>query len=81
VTHRFHPEALDEWHAAGLRYEDEREGLGVEFASAIRAAVGVVMIAPLRWPPFTRNTRAYRLDRFPYRTDWCTPFSRGRTKC
>ena len=23
--------------------------------------------APLRWPKYTRGTRAYRLDRFPYR--------------
>ena len=67
MIHRFHPEALDEWHAASLRYEVEQRGLGVEFVEAIRAAVGVVMAAPMRWPSFTRNTRAYRLDRFPYR--------------
>ena len=66
MTHRFHPEALEEWHAAGLRYEDQRENLGVEFAEAIRAAVVAVMVAPLTWPAFTAKTRAYWLHQFPY---------------
>lgn len=67
MIHRFHPEALDEWHAAGARYEDERKNLGVEFAQAIRAAVAAIMAAPRRWPPFSKATRVYRLKRFPYR--------------
>lgn len=67
MIHRFHPEALEEWHAAGARYEAERQNLGVEFAGAVRTAIVAIMAAPDRWPRYTAKTRAYRLDRFPYR--------------
>ena len=64
---RFDDPARDEWHDAVLAYEDQREGLGVEFVAAVREAARIIGDAPLRWPKYTRGTRAYRLDRFPYR--------------
>jgi plasmid stabilization system protein ParE len=67
VTHRFHAEALEEWHAAAAYYEDSREGLGVEFIQAVRTAIGIILQDPRMWPAFTEHAHAYRLDRFPYR--------------
>jgi mRNA-degrading endonuclease RelE of RelBE toxin-antitoxin system len=67
VIHRFHPEAIDEWHAAAAYYEEQREGLGIEFVAAVRDAIRVIMESPATWPPFTRDSKAYRLERFPYR--------------
>jgi mRNA-degrading endonuclease RelE of RelBE toxin-antitoxin system len=67
VTHRFHAEALEEWHAAAAYYEGLREGLGIEFIQAVRAAIEKVQQSPGAWPAFTTHSRAYRLDRFPYR--------------
>src|SRR4051812_41962186 len=67
MTHRFHAEALEEWHAAAAYYEGVREGLGIEFIQAVRGAIETILQSPGTWPPFTKNSKAYRLDRFPYR--------------
>jgi plasmid stabilization system protein ParE len=67
VTHRFHAEALEEWHAAAAYYEGLREGLGIEFIQAVRTAIEVIVQSPGTWPVFTKQSRAYRLRRFPYR--------------
>ncbi len=67
MIHRFHPEALDEWHAAAAYYESQREGLGVEFIEAVRGGIESILEGPNTWPVFTQSSRAYRLTRFPYR--------------
>jgi mRNA-degrading endonuclease RelE of RelBE toxin-antitoxin system len=67
MNHRFHPEALNEWHEAAAYYMGMGEDLGDEFVDAIREAVGIILDSPHRWPPFTEHTQAYRLHRFPYR--------------
>jgi toxin ParE1/3/4 len=67
MNHRFHPEALNEWHEAAAYYMDIRNDLGDEFVNAIREAIGIILDSPQRWPPFTEHTRAYRLHRFPDR--------------
>ncbi len=68
MTHRFHPEALEEWHQAAAYYEDQREGLGAEFARAVRDGAWEIVNSPTRWPAFAESgLRAYRLTRFPYR--------------
>ena len=64
---RFEEEARDDWHQAVLYYEDQKEGLGVEFVEAVRQAVQVIAAAPLSWPTYVKGTRAYRLTGFPYR--------------
>ena len=64
---RFEDEARQEWHEAVLVYEEARQGLGVEFVTAVRDAVQLISDSPSRWPAYTTNTHAYRLSRFPYR--------------
>jgi mRNA-degrading endonuclease RelE of RelBE toxin-antitoxin system len=67
VRHRFHPEALDEWHEAAAHYFQAREDLADEFVEAVRSAITTVLESPSRWPAFTEHTRAYRLHKFPFR--------------
>ena len=65
---RFHAAARAELVAATAWYEQEREGLGRDFALHVEAALERVVAAPLRWP-LSRDeprTRYVRLRRFPY---------------
>lgn len=64
---RFRADARNDWHDAVLHYEEQREGLGVEFVRAVREAFREIAAAPHRWPTYTEHTRAYRLAHFPYR--------------
>ena len=67
MTRRFHRGAQEELDAVAAQYEVLRERLGEEFLDELQRGLGAVLEAPTRWPPYRRGTRAYRLDRFPYR--------------
>lgn len=62
---RFTPEARDDLKRGALWYENQSRGLGADFTSAVRTAVGLVAQAPSRWP-LKHGTRRYVLRRFPY---------------
>jgi len=47
-------------------YNQERAGLGKEFAAAVDAGMDEVLEHPHRWPVLSGNTRRYRLKRFPH---------------
>lgn len=67
MTHRFRREAQEELDAVAAQYEAIRERLGEEFLDELQQGLRTVLEAPTRWPPYRWGTRAYRLDRFPYR--------------
>ena len=62
---RFTPEARQDLKHGAVWYEDHRRDLGVDFATAIRAAVNLVAQEPRRWP-IKHGTLRYVLRRFPY---------------
>lgn len=51
-----------------VRYELRREGLGIEFLSAVREAVRLVTQNPGAWQAseHTREVRRFVMDRFPF---------------
>jgi plasmid stabilization system protein ParE len=62
----FRPEAEDEVLATRRWYEERREGLGIEFASAVDAMVERIITRPLAFPYAHGETRRAVLRRFPY---------------
>jgi plasmid stabilization system protein ParE len=62
------PEAEEELREALAWYEDQREGLGLEFLGAVEGAMGRAASTPLRWPVWDLDERYRRivLQRFPY---------------
>ena len=67
MTARFHREALQEFDEVALNYALHGEHLGDKFTDEVRRALAEVTESPGRWPSYRKRTRAYRLDRFPYR--------------
>lgn len=62
----FRPEAEDEVLETRGWYEQRREGLGAEFASAVDAMVEHIVMSPLAFPCAHGETRRAVLRRFPY---------------
>ncbi len=62
------PEAEAELREALFWYEQQREGLGVEFLGVVEAAMLLAASTPRRWPLWLENDRYRRvvLRRFPY---------------
>jgi len=63
---RLHEAAKTEPEEAVAWYEAVRPGLGTELLDAFDAGLSKIAGFPRAWRPLSRNTRAYRLDRFPY---------------
>jgi len=63
---RFHPDAEAELNEAVDYYEGCEDGLGMEFAKAVYAAIQNICQFPLGWTPLSPNTRRCLLSRFPY---------------
>jgi plasmid stabilization system protein ParE len=66
VTLRLLPEAQQEIDEAFSHYEARRTGLGVRFIAALERGYDLVEAYPRAWPRARRNTRWYKLNRFPY---------------
>lgn len=62
----FRPEAEDEVLETRRWYEERREGLGAEFASAVDAIVERIVMNPVAFPCAHGETRRAVLQRFPY---------------
>jgi hypothetical protein len=63
---RVHEEAEEELEAAGLWYESQRKGLGLEFYDAVRQARAHAEAFPLTGPPLGERARRVRVEGFPY---------------
>jgi len=62
----FRPQADRELLSARRWYEEQRPGLGVEFARAIDEVVERISFRPLAFPSVHGETRRAVLRRFPY---------------
>jgi hypothetical protein len=63
------PEAESELEAAATRYEDAKEGLGVQFVAEMRRRVSEILEAPGSFPIFgdAKDVRcAHAIGRFPH---------------
>lgn len=61
-------DALEELEAAAVWYEDQRPGLGGEFAAEVERVLSAIAEQPLAFPRWERDATARRalLDRFTY---------------
>jgi plasmid stabilization system protein ParE len=62
----FHPEAQDEFASAARFYEDQRQGLGLDFTLAIQRTYERLLESPAAGPPFGRRLRRVLVPKFPY---------------
>ncbi len=62
----FSEEAEEDISKAYQWYEDQREGLGMEFIEAVRDAAKNVGYNPLFFSYRKENIRGYQIKRFPY---------------
>ena len=62
----FLPPAQTELAEAVAHYNEEREGLGAEFAVEVYRAIRRIVGHPLAWTKITKRVRLCRTKRFPY---------------
>lgn len=55
-----------ELHEAIAYYNEQRPGLGFEFAAEVRTALTRIMDFPDAWPKFSLRSRRCMLNRFPF---------------
>ncbi|MCC5848370.1 MAG: type II toxin-antitoxin system RelE/ParE family toxin [Verrucomicrobia bacterium] len=58
--------AVEEFQDAVVYYNQERPGLGYEFASEVKSAFQRIKEFPDAWPVFHETSRRCFLQRFPY---------------
>ena len=66
MSFSFHPEAATEFEAAVEWYEERSNGLGLDFAAAIREAILLAESMPLAWTRIEGDIRRVLVNRFPY---------------
>jgi hypothetical protein len=62
----FHPLAEQELNEAVDFYENERIGLGFEFASEIESSIKRILVFPNAWSKFGDKFRRILVNRFPF---------------
>jgi len=60
-----HPDALLEAEAGVAWYLARSRGAAEHFLAELDRAIGLIMEAPERWPPYVHDTRRYVLYKFP----------------
>lgn len=66
MSFTFHPEAAEEFEAAVAWYEERENGLGIDFAAEVNAAIRRAVAMPEAWALLTENIRRVLVSRFPY---------------
>jgi len=66
MSFTFHPEAAEEFEAAIAWYEDRENGLGIDFAAEVNAAIRRAVAMPEAWTLLAENIRRVLVSRFPY---------------
>jgi hypothetical protein len=62
----FHPEAQNEFVSAARFYEDQRQGLGLDFTLTIQRTYERLLGFPAAGAPFGRRLRRALVPKFPY---------------
>ena len=62
----FHPEALEEYNAAGFYYARKESGLDLRFIIAVENAIETILQDPLRYRRFDQDVRRCLTRLFPY---------------
>ncbi len=62
----FIDEASDEFRDAVEYYNEQRQGLGFEFANEVKATLSRIGIYPVTWPELESGIRKCIIKRFPY---------------
>lgn len=55
-----------ELYAAVEHYNEQLEGLGIEFAAEVKKSLGLIEAHPQAWPMMSDIWRRHRVRRFPY---------------
>lgn len=66
MTVRFVPQARAEWLEAIAYYNEQRTGLGYEFALEVDRTIERILQFPGAWQRISERTRRALIDRFPY---------------
>ena len=66
MTFQFLPPAQAELEEAVAYYDQQKPGLGDEFAEEIRRTIRRILVHPEAWAKLSRRTRRCRTNRFPY---------------
>jgi plasmid stabilization system protein ParE len=62
----FHPEAQNEFVLAARFYENQRQGLGLDFTLTIQRTYERLLESPASGAPFGRRLRRVLVPKFPY---------------
>ena len=65
MTFSFHLAAEQELNGAVDYYNGCQNGLGLQFAKEVYAAIRNILAFPRAWTPLSRNTRRCLVNRFP----------------
>ena len=63
---RLHPHVESDINGSFRWYEDELEGLGLQFISELEQGFDAISYAPSTWVTFEHGFRRYILARFPF---------------
>lgn len=66
MTCRFVEEALEEFVAAGLYYNQQLSRLGDSFVDEVEAGIAKILSNPTTWRVIEDDVRRYLVHRFPY---------------
>jgi plasmid stabilization system protein ParE len=62
----FHPQAQEEFISAAQFYEDQTEGLGLDFVITVQQTYERLLEFPASGPPLGRRLRRVLVPKFPY---------------
>ena len=66
MRYEFHPEALEEYNEAALRYAGQELQLALRFIDAVEDAIRRILEAPTRWRVIEEDVRRCLTRVFPY---------------
>jgi toxin ParE1/3/4 len=66
MKHAFHPDALAEYGAAAVAYEERQPRLGERFILSVEDAIASICQAPERWTVLEQDIRRRLTRVFPY---------------
>jgi hypothetical protein len=62
----FHPDAKDELFSTISYYNEQINGLGLEFLEEISRSINIINVNPKRWSILKLHVRKYIVQRFPF---------------